>query len=221
MRKIIATLALLTLGLTACDGYRSTEMGQGDFVTNFDNKETRRSRYTRDWPVNFIFYGPGANVNRVKSILNTTGADGSGGAMYLWLGDSATSGTWDTDSGRKDTLAVHPECDGPGFTQGYTYLHMRVYADGDDKLTNTTFGNYVVGTSHYDQRENCNNERFGWSEDAEADWANRIRCAGYTEHGGYRMNNAEPLESVGNHVRQSDGWARTFYIPSTTPSPDC
>lgn len=211
----------MAVAIAATGCYKRVYTGNEDFVTNYDNVGKKTGYRTSDWPVNFIFYGPGANVNRVKSILNAAGASTSGGAMYLYLKDFPSGGSWDTDSGRKKVYSTHSECGGI-FADGHTYIHMRVYADSDDRLNNSTFGNYVVGTSHWDNREGCSDETFGWSESAEAQWASLIYCRGYNLAQSHDMQNPESSRMVrGNHYWQSDGWARKVYVPSGTPSARC
>ncbi len=75
--------------------------------------------------------------------------------MYYHLKDGG-SWTWDTDGGRKSQSGC-----------SLIDTHIRLYADGDDRMYNSTDGYYVVGTTHKDLYEKplCNT-RYGYSESA-------------------------------------------------------
>ena len=218
--RLLACAVVIALVGAGC--YKRVYTENEDFVLNYDNKGKKTGYGTAHWPVNFIFYGPGASVGRVKDFLQDAGADSAGSPMYLYLKDFPSGGSWNGDEGEKDTLAVHRECDGPWLSNGYNYIHMRVYADGDAYLENSVFGRYVVGTSHWDYRENCHDAMFGWSEDAEQRWADAIYCEGYNFAEMHQMQNPESYRiDRGDHVWQSDGWARKVYVPTGTPSDRC
>jgi hypothetical protein len=235
LRTIGIVLAMVSsLHLAGCN--RQLGLGGNDWVWNYDfdmgttSQPSSTKAYTndkRDWPVTFIFYGPGAEVDRVKSILNAAGADETApGQMQLPQRDASKAWERDLDGGRKDTLNG-VQCPGP--INRYNYLHMRVYADPDDDITHTAsgapwYGRVVVGTTHYDKKEHCPDETFGWSEDAAEVWERRIYCRGYSTSETYDADNHHYPDWKSNKPNawwDSDGLAVKVYVDTSTPSVRC
>lgn len=212
---------VLLLVLPGCIGRVS--LGGGDEVHNYDYDlggfAARFSAYQpdkRDMPVNFIFYGPDLTSARLGAVLNAAGGDTGAGSMYMPIKDGAH---WQQDAsgGTKDTLG--PACSsGPlGVVRHYSYLHMRWYANPDRGYSsNDRFGHYIVGTSHFDHREGCRDEYFGYSEDAEIIWINRLQCVrglSITRESVF-LGNAEDTPRDAKHYMLSSGWATKVYIPA-------
>jgi len=165
-----------------------------------------------DWPVSMIFTNA-AEVNRIKDAMCTWGIDycDVGDPMWMNIRDgSAAPAVWDSDKGVKDIW-----CPGPGVTGP----HMRLYADGDDRLGyNPTWGYFVLATTHFDH-----NECWlwgGWSgmtEDAEekisTDIMNVHEVHGWTiSRDLLNLFNAESGRR-GSHRKQNDGLATIIRIP--------
>lgn len=125
-----------------------------DFTTNL----VRPNKV--DWPVALVFFG-NATINKVKGMLGNE-YDKTGSSMYARINDGG-KWRWDTDRGRKTTAC-------PGLpTQPWWARHYRIYADGDDRLYNPSWGFYVIGSTHYDLHECATSgKQFGWSETAES-----------------------------------------------------
>lgn len=219
-RLTLLALPLLALALTGCIG--RTAMGGGDAVHNYDYDTkgfVSLSRYTptkRDMPVNFVFYGPGVSFDRIGPILRKAGGDIEGHRMYMPIKDGRT---WQQDSskgikdqGQRECLVYTPI---PTFL--HSYLHMRFYGNpGQGYSYNSTYGRYVVGTSHLDHREGCPGEWSGHSDEAENRWVAGLRCiAGLkiTRHAVF-MDNAEKAGKDSEHPIYSDGWATKVYVPA-------
>lgn len=156
-----------------------------------------------DWPVTMVFCN-NADVNKVKSIyFGSTIAS----TMYLQMNDGG-GWVWDSDMGTKGALWYS------SYLGQYVYLHMRVYAPNPpDYAYNSSWGNYVLGTTHYDQYpfETWS----GYSEDAEKDFASIALSKGYTVIPDtlYFYNNEPYRVEGGNHYWQNDGYATRVCIP--------
>ena len=222
----ISTILVLVVVLTGC----KVEIGSdGTWIDNYDYHQGKIPESQRfsddlwvlknaDWPVTMIFVGPGANVDRVTQILDDAGGDTSGGKM-LSRGGKGDFRWWRTNGGRKDTKTSHfcfP-------INRYTYIHARLYARLDLGYTPTSLGNIVAATTHYDMREHCPSEEFGWSEEASLVWADQIHCAGYNitfEH--FEMHNKHDFgmkAESSKHFWSSSGWAHRIFVPISKPSP--
>ena len=171
-----------------------------DFTTNL----VRANKV--DWPIALVFFG-NATVNKVKGILGNE-YDRTGSRMYARLNDGI-KWRWDTDKGRKTTAC-------PGLpTQPWWARHYRVYADGDDRLYNASWGFYVIGSTHYDVREcAASGKQFGWSELSE-DWITyRWNVNGYWVQNDWTgFANPEPFRVEGTHVWDSNGRASRLHAP--------
>jgi hypothetical protein len=210
------------LVLTSCT--LRFDLGNSDwtYLYDFDMKTTTQqslASYTldrADWPVTFIFYGPGASIDRVGDILRRAGSNETGtGKMQMPQRDAPKSWERDLSGGEKDTLRG-VQCPGP--RNRYDYLHMRYYADPDDDHIDGSGwkGKVVVGTTHYDFKEHCPDQSFGYSEDAAEEWERRIRGLGYSVHEDVKMANEFKLgrkAGKSNYWWQSDGRAARVYVP--------
>ncbi len=113
----------------------------GDSFYNYDFNSMYVSSSNVDWPINLVFFR-NANVNKVKGIY--LGIPGS--TKYAYLNDGY-GWYWDSDRGVKPIINAGTQC---GIDLGYSFLHLRIYADSDDKLWNYKWGNYVIVTAHID-----------------------------------------------------------------------
>jgi hypothetical protein len=177
-----------------------------DSFWNYDFTTNRVHANRVDWPIGLVFFG-NATINKVKDILGNE-YDRSGSAMWGRINDGPRW-RWDTDKGRKTTAC-------PGLpTQPSWARHYRVYADGDDRLYNPSWGFYVIGSTHYDVRECAvSGKQFGWSESAE-DWVVwRWSVNGYWAQNDWTgISNHEPLRVEGNHVWSNNGRASRLHTP--------
>ena len=125
--------------------------------------------------------------------------------MYARLKDSDGSAEWDEDGGKKTRLC-------PVF--GQTAYHSRFYADGDERLFNTSWGFYVIATSHQDHNACSRIGRWhGRSEEAEKFVGGISREAwgnGATSFDRVWMGNRE---REGRHIWQNNGYGTTVEEP--------
>ncbi|CAG0975149.1 MAG: hypothetical protein MPEBLZ_00899 [Candidatus Methanoperedens nitroreducens] len=132
-----------------------------DSFRNYDFLSETDSNTNVDWPVSMLFYN-NADINKVKSIFFI----GFGSILKGRLNDGA-GWVWDSDGGTK------------GISSRYGHwLHMRVYADSDDRMYNLAWGYYVIGTTHYD--EYPFESWSGYSEAAEEEFASIASSKGYS-----------------------------------------
>ena len=149
-----------------------------------------------DWPVNLLFLN-NADIHRVKHGLGAI-YSGEGSTMWGRLNDGYGF-VWDADGGRKKGSCRDE------------YTHYRVYADGDDRLYNMSWGYYVLGTSHIDHHECWTGTWFGRSEVAEGRIAADAAGIGWAVYSDWAYwYNAEPYRAEGNHIWENDGY--TTYI---------
>lgn len=174
---------------------------QDDWFENYDFDSQSGVSTNVDWPVDFLFWN-NAEIDKVKGALPYAY---SGSTKYSLLSD-AGFGYWDQDGGRKNIIC-------PVLDQA---THYRVYADADDRMYNTAWGFYIIGTSHFDTRECGINPWFGRSEDAEAKIAQSARnkwgSSRVAEDWGY-FYNYEPYRQEGNHYWLNDGYATAVSVP--------
>ena len=169
-----------------------------DFVSNDDFSSSNV-----DWPVNMLFYN-NAEVDKVKGIYWGNCHWPVASAKYARLNDGSGM-VWDNDSGTKSP------CD---CTIWGNQPHMRVYADDNDTLYNTSWGFYVLGTTHTDHNECGLNPWHGESEDTEGLIADRASDRGYTVFEDWgNFYNAESWRREGNHIVENDGYATAVYVP--------
>ncbi|MCA1706171.1 MAG: hypothetical protein LC808_24065 [Actinobacteria bacterium] len=171
-----------------------------DALYNYDFLSTSASATNVDWTANMMFRN-NAEIDKVKSIL-TPEFRNEGSVKYALLKDD-TSYVWDSDRGMKNPAGTCP-----------SDVHLRLYADGDDRMYNLTDGFYIFGTTHIDWYEGCSGEQFGWSEDAESSFVNRFRNKGYVVwEDCCDWFNWEPLRYQGNHVWDNNGLTSIVNIP--------
>ncbi len=170
-----------------------------DYFYNYDFLSRTASSTNVDWPVTMLFYN-NADVNKVKNIF-----DGGipGGYMYLKLNDGA-GWVWDRDTGTgtKHVSSVYDD----------RWLHMRIYADSDDRMYNLNWGYYVLGTTHYD--EAWSESWSGYSEDAEEEYADEASSSGYTVYEDWSYwYNPEPYRNESNHIWSNNGYTTAVNVP--------
>jgi hypothetical protein len=172
-----------------------------DSFRNYDFLSRSVSASNVDWPINLLFWN-NAEVDKVKNGLPYAYV---GSTMYARLNDG-TGYVWDADGGRKSSPC-------PILGQA---THYRLYADGDDRLYNLTWGYYALASSHFDTRECGPGKWFGRSEDAEAKIAAAARArwgASRVAEDSISFENAEPYREEGNHIWLNDGLGTTVSVP--------
>jgi hypothetical protein len=131
-----------------------------------------------------------------------------GSTMYARLKDRGGTGAWGADGGKKTLLC-------PVF--GQTAYHVRLYADGDGRLYNTSWGYYVLGTAHQDHNECSRIGRWsGHSELAEkfvGGISREIWGNGAPAFDRIQMGNQEPYRRESNHIWQNNGLATAIRVP--------
>jgi len=134
---------------------------------NWDFRSQSQSSSNVDWPVTIVYY-INANINKVKDKLKTIENIGSCGSPINARLSEGGSWQWDQDSGLKDDCGT-----GSDVTE-----HLRVYADGDDRLYNQFLSYYILGTTHEDDCHehgvwpflSCHHHWVGYSEVANNHW---------------------------------------------------
>ncbi len=175
-----------------------------------------------DWPVNLIFYGPGAEVDSVKRMLYAADLDHSfiePSPMHLRLQDHPRAVAWDSDKGVKEWTGKLQVCQSPAGP--YTGYHARIYADSvDDVMDNTNwYGGFVAATSHRDVNEGCSDrDSYGYSESAEGWIAGKLEASQFYNLGIRVSRSVLNLKNAGDstdgeRVMKSDGYATLVYMP--------
>lgn len=210
-RFLVGSLAAGTLWLTGAFGLsadaastsRLTVVRVGaDSIYNYDFMSKTASATNVDWPVTIIFRN-NAEVNKVKNHYRDTWPCAS--QKYGRLMDDGTSYVWDSDGGAKNRCTL----------LGDVY-HLRVYADGDDRLYNPEFGYWVYATTHIDHNEQLWGEWFGESERAEEwwrDWAVKQRRWTAVCDDCLDLKNAEAYRTEGKHRWRNSGYATSIVVP--------
>lgn len=172
-----------------------------DGLYNYDFRSASAVASNTDWTANMMFRN-NANINKVKGILEPQFRN-DGNIMNAYLKDDAAY-TWDTDKGMKNPNGASCPSD----------VHMRLYADSDDKMFNLTDGYYIFGTTHIDWLEGCSSESFGYSEIAEESFAAQFRNRGYTvsEDCCFWFNSEAPRVEE-NHHWDNNGYTTIVDIP--------
>jgi hypothetical protein len=221
MRKVTALLASVGIGALIAALIASNPAGAatassstnlfvsfagGDVLANYDHGTAANpnSRSGVDWTTT-MFFKNNATVNKVKSVLGSSYSY-TGSPAYAYLNDGSGA-AWDADSGRKDLGGCN-----------YIDDHMRIYADSDDRLYNTTDGYYVIASTHRDYWESSSNcgEYFGYSETTSADFRSYFVGQGYScAANAVGIGNAEPLryDGGGTHIWENDGNLHRCVIP--------
>ena len=184
-----------------------------DWFFNYDFESASAASANCDWPVTIVFWG-NATVAKVKAALSAR-LPIYGNDMYGRLRDlplRRRGFVWATDRGVK-TLSLSKA------------LHMRLYADSDGHLSNATWGDYVLATTHYDVSELSSNPTFGMSEDAAAAiealcaevWGAGAVAADVVPFGNIEADRVERrTNSQGrseSHSWQCDGLASLVHVP--------
>ena len=159
-----------------------------------------------DWPVTIIFYG-NASVSKIKSAFKTRGwSNPFVSTMYGYENDGSGF-VFAADGGVKTFATKSP--------------HMRLYAPGG-RMYNSTWGYYVIATTHYDYAELASppTQWFGMSEDAAtAATQTAIKAWGSTSVtlNSIPVGNSQYGEETGangqRHIWQCDGMATLIRVP--------
>jgi hypothetical protein len=181
-----------------------------DRFRNYDFRSRTVARDNVDWAVTLMFWN-NATINRIKNSGIGPLYDQTGGTMYGRMREGTVAGyVWDADGGRKTT-----KCPGAPF-QPREARHYRIYADGDDRLYNLSWGFWVFGTTHFDINE-CSLTQpafFGYSEDAEgrlvSAWNSRTPWPATNDWASFF--NAEPFRVQGDHIWDNNARASLFYV---------
>ncbi len=177
-----------------------------DKFYNYDFTAKSVSSTGVDWPVTLIFYG-NASVSKVKGAFQSRGwSNPFVSTMYGYANDGSGF-AWASDGGVK-TFATKS-------------AHMRLYAPGG-RLYNSTWGYYVVATTHYDNAELSKppTQWFGMSEDAAtAAVQTAVKAWGSSSVtlNSVALGNAQSGEATGptgeRHIWQCDGMATMIRVP--------
>lgn len=204
---ICFTLGLATAQAGSTTTFTTIRIG-GDQFYNWDNLSTSCACSTNvDWPVTVIFR-QNASVNSAKSAV---GLNLFGSPMYH-RGNDGAGWFWDSDGGLK------AQFDGAGVSGRPDFYHMRFYAPpSTDYYYNTTWGRYVLATTHIDVDEGWSSAQFGWSETAEEWFAARLRNRGYSvTEDAYWIANNDSWPSgrwSANYYYLNNGYATFVAIP--------
>lgn len=172
-----------------------------DRIYNYDFNSQSLSSGNVDWTANMMF-DDNAEIDKVKNLLQPE-FDNTGNVKYADLRDYPDNYAWDSDRGIKNPAGGCPD-----------NIHMRLYADGDDRMYNLSDGFYVFGTTHKDINEGCSGEEFGYSEDAEAAFVGEFRDRGYSvSEDSVYWSNYEAYREEGNHVWENNGNTSYVHIP--------
>lgn len=215
--KVLTTLATFGLALSllsvlstranAATASSFSLLGiQEDSWYNYDFLNQYVAFNNVDWPLTMLFYN-NANLNKVRNIY--WGWPQISQSMSFYVRDTYQDGyIWRADPGTKRNE--------PGFC---SFVHMRIYGSPTvipyDAIYNTSWGYYILGTSHYDQNE-CSPPyaQFGWSEEAEYQMALHAANAGYsTCYSCIWFYNPEAPRWEGNHFWNNGGAATHVNVP--------
>lgn len=200
LKALIVLSLIITTSVLPAMAYSTSNLNilsiREDSFYNYDFASETASNTNVDWPVTMLFYN-NANVNKVKNIFFI----GFGWLKYGRLNDGA-GWVWDSDGGTKGSSSWYSD----------RWLHMRVYADSDDRMYNLDWGYYVLGTTHYDQYPS--ETWSGYSETAEEEFASIARSKGYAvyEDWGNFYNN-EPYRVEGDHIWSNSGYTTAVNVP--------
>jgi len=189
---------------------------QEDRFTTYDFETAgSASAAACDWPVTMVFWGH-ASVAKVKQALASS-LPSYGNEMYARVSETRcpkrSTWRWVADRGVKSL----------SFSRA---LHLRLYADGDGRLTNGAWGDYVIGTTHLDLDEVFSaNPVYGYSEQAAGEI--EALCASVFGTGNVVPDSlplgnvevdrteqrANAKGGVDSHYWQCDGLATMVYVP--------
>jgi hypothetical protein len=185
-----------------------------DRFWSYDFESTRAVATNCDWPVTIVFWGD-ASVTKVKNALRSS--------LPIWGIDE-----WERVSDRRHRK--HADFTWVSDTGVKTFnltkaLHMRLYADADGSLTNATWGDYVVATTHFDFDELGTDPTSGRSEEAAAAieaicvnvWGADAVAADVLPLGNVEADRVEQRANskggLDSHYWQCDGLATMVYVP--------
>lgn len=182
---------------------------QEDRFYNYDFNSGVASASNVDWAISLVFYN-NAEIDKVKLALDPYLPYTQNGTKIGGVSDDGSAYQFDGDQGRKVT---------PCPPAGEWFPHYRVYADGDDQLYNTSYGYYVIGSTHGDYNDGCAGAQAGyseWAEDWIAYWSHQVWPDRVHQDYGF-LHNAEAfrVETSDNrpHVWDNDGYATYVNVP--------
>ena len=214
IRCTLAGLALATVLVASASAHRAsygnlrTIYKGDDRFRNYDflcGNDSKCVAYNNvDWAIDFLFTN-NAEIDKVKRGI---GYCCVGSPMYGRLHGGPETGTFvfDSDRGVKDSWC--PIGDG---------YHLRLYADADDRLYNTSWGYWVFGSAHIDHAE-CGGDATwsGMNEAAENIFSGRAANAWgsyrvFKNH--YWLANSEPLRFDRGDYWWNNGYATRVIVP--------
>ncbi|MFQ5380322.1 MAG: hypothetical protein ACE5EF_01685 [Dehalococcoidia bacterium] len=175
---------------------------------SFFNWDFQHRGASVDWPVNILYWN-NAEVDKIKiyyTMFAGWGGSTCGSTMWNRVNDG-NGWVWDADDGIK--TPCFPTC-------WASATHVRLYAPAaTDRMYNTSWGYYVVATSHKDKNEFCPwGRRHGWSEDAEGYAVDTAKGFGWVVgHDWANFFNRLPEGYAGTHYRKNNGWASHVRVP--------
>lgn len=192
-------------------------IAEDEFV-NWDFRSQSAQASNVDWPVSMLYYN-NAEIDKVKDALVAVpglniGRCGSGQDARV---NDGSGMQWDGDGGIKDDCG----------TSSPVLLHMRVYADGDDRSYNLYWGYYIIGVTHAEDCHPhlpwpltyCHHHWVGFSEVASSYWESYSdQVAGWSIYSDFAdfANTANFTDYHGSgedHYVQSDGRATYVNVP--------
>lgn len=220
---LIACITVLLPLAARAGSFYSLQKPQSDrlsssspLFTNYDGDGQNASRYTREWPIDLIFYG-NATVTKTYDALNSIGISDRSGSpeQEPWKPYANANLRFNTSLGAKSGCS------------GNTNMHVRVYSPGGPEDRAAWYdpfrnhGSFVVATAHEDIGEDqCGGQAhkvFGYSELVENAVINRLSARYYTQSQHAQEHNYEgmgPRETKAEpgHVWWSNGLASAVVI---------
>jgi hypothetical protein len=197
-------------GAESVSNYQMVNVGQDDWIANYDNNTTTNNGSNVDWPIDMIYYG-NATKTRVHNALESAGWHDTGSTVWDYgiNYDGGSGAYWDNDPGRKTN----------SFPCTDTF-HQRVYRDngsaGKDYSYNTNLGFYVQASSHFDNNEGtfCPYDySVGSNEDSEFEISGRMQSKGYTIYRDVLNLQNSNYNNIGAHHFSNNGLATKVYMP--------
>jgi hypothetical protein len=203
---IVALLAVASIaGAWTAASLQPVTSAEDQFY-NYDFTSRTVSATGVDWPVTIIFTG-NASVSKIKSAYRSRGWGNPFVTTMYGYENDGSGFVFAGDGGVKTFATTSP--------------HMRLYAPGG-RLYNSTWGYYVIATTHFDNAELSRppTQWFGMSEDAAtAAVQTAVKAWGSKSVtlNAVPLNNAQYGEAVGGsgerHIWQCDGLATLIRVP--------
>jgi hypothetical protein len=182
---------------------RSTTWRNYDFASKVDLNTNV------DWPVDFVYLNNSPEPAAIKSRMQAYFPCQKSycvSKMNAYVSNDIINKIWTSDRGMK----MLPSCPGDAY-------HQRLYAPGQGRFYNASWGYFVIATSHIDHNELC--FPHGWSGKSEtaekyfAFWVSYVGIgAVWTD--ALRMYNTLRTSNVGGHYWENNGMATEAVVPS-------